>query len=77
MTSDSTATDVVQEAYVPDVQTIEILAALAEGRNKVEAAGSCHVSGRTMRRKLAELRDAWDVDSNVEAVVTAVRRGLI
>ncbi|MET0448081.1 MAG: hypothetical protein ABWX74_06830 [Aeromicrobium sp.] len=63
--------------FVPDAQTLEILAALAQGRNKVETAETCLVSGRTMRRKLAELRDEWGVDSTVEAVVRAVRRGLI
>lgn len=65
------------DEFVPDVETLEILAALAEGKNKVEAAAACHVSGRTMRRKLADLRFLWGVDSNVEAVVRAVRRGLI
>lgn len=64
-------------AFAPDVQTLEILQALASGQTMVEAAQSGLVSGRTMRRKLAELRDAWGVDSNVEAVVQAVRRGLI
>ncbi|MFI5429634.1 hypothetical protein [Aeromicrobium sp. UC242_57] len=74
----STAPELTTEDdFVPDVQTLEILAALAEGKNKEEAAICSHVSGRTMRRKLAELRVTWNVDSNVEAVVLAVRRGLI
>lgn len=63
--------------FVPDTQTLEILTALAAGNSMEEAAKACLVSGRTMRRKLAELRDAWGVTSTVEAVVHAVRRNLI
>jgi hypothetical protein len=61
----------------PDDTTIAILAQLAAGRSLEDAAVACFVSRRTLLRKLTDLRALWSVDTNMEAVVTAVRRGLI
>jgi DNA-binding NarL/FixJ family response regulator len=71
------STGTADDDFVPDPQTLEILVALSEGLSMDETARACLVSGRTMRRKLADLRDAWGVDSTVEAVVRAVRQDLI
>jgi DNA-binding NarL/FixJ family response regulator len=62
---------------VPDRTTLNILHALARGATTADAAVVCNISGSTLRRKLSFIRDEWGVDSNVQAVVIAVRRGLI
>ncbi|WP_210438577.1 helix-turn-helix domain-containing protein [Nocardioides xinjiangensis] len=71
---DDTATKV---RIVPDRTTLNILSALARGKTVAEAATSCNVSESTLRRKIALLRRQWGVDSTVQVVVIAVRRGLI
>jgi DNA-binding NarL/FixJ family response regulator len=62
---------------VPDPTTLNILAALARGKSVTEAAVCCNVSESTLRRKVASLREQWTVRSTVQAIVLAVRRGLI
>lgn len=61
----------------PDSVTVHILRALATGATTAEAAVLCNVSESTLRRKLATLRDAWDVGTTTQLVVLAVRRGLV
>lgn len=63
--------------YTPDRVTLSILAALAGGATTSDAAGICSVSDSTVRRKLAAARDGWGVATNVQAVIIAVRRGLV
>jgi DNA-binding NarL/FixJ family response regulator len=64
-------------AHDIDVVTRNILAALAEGLEGEVIAERCHISERTFRRRLQQLRQQWRVDTNIEAVVHAVRAGLI
>ena len=63
--------------FVPDRTTLEILSALASGKTAAEAAACCNVSESTLRRRVADARSAWHVRSTVEAVVIAVREGLL
>lgn len=53
-----------------------ILRALAAGSTTAEAAVLCNVSESTLRRKLAVLREEWQVETTIHLVVLAVRRGL-
>jgi len=53
------------------------LGALARGASRHEAAEALRISESTVRRKLAQVREGWKVESNIEVVVTAVRIGLI
>ena len=69
--------DATPQPFVPDGTTLNILEALARGATTSEAATTCNISGSTLRRKLARAREEWSVDSNVQVVVIAVRRGLI
>lgn len=62
---------------VPDRTTLNIVAALAKGKSVAEAATCCNVSESTLRRKLARLREQWSVQSTIQVIVLAVRRGLI
>ncbi|MEI5675293.1 MULTISPECIES: hypothetical protein [unclassified Nocardioides] len=61
----------------PDSTTLQILRALAGGATIAEAALRCHVADSTLRRKLANLRVEWSVETNMQLVVLAIRRGLI
>jgi len=63
--------------YAPDRVTLHILSALAHGATTSDAADICNVSDSTVRRKLAAAHDEWGVATNVQAVIVAVRRGLI
>jgi DNA-binding NarL/FixJ family response regulator len=65
------------DADVPDEQTLAILAQLAAGKSLKDAATACFVSRRTLIRKLVDVRELWSVETNIQAVVEAVRRGLI
>jgi DNA-binding CsgD family transcriptional regulator len=69
--------DATPQPFVPDGTTLNILKALARGATTAEAATMCNISGSTLRRKLAGARAELNVDSNVQAVVIAVRRGLV
>lgn len=64
-------------SVVPDAVTIDILRSLARGSSTSEAAVACNVSLNTVRRKIAELRRAWQADTKIQLVVEALRRGLI
>lgn len=63
--------------FTPDRTTLNIIRAMARGESRLEVAASARVSEATARRKLAHARRAWDVETNTEVVVTAVRVGLI
>ncbi|RYB93702.1 hypothetical protein EUA93_04615 [Nocardioides oleivorans] len=63
--------------YTPDKTTLQIMSALSRGARPSDAAAASNVSSSTMRRKLAEAREEWELETNVQVVVTAVRRGLI
>nr|WP_300050514.1 hypothetical protein [uncultured Nocardioides sp.] len=69
--------EVVTRHYDLDRTTLRLLAALSLGATASDAAVVCNVSDSTMRRKLAAVRDEWGVATNVQAVVFAVRRGLV
>jgi DNA-binding CsgD family transcriptional regulator len=63
--------------HVPDRTTLNILKALASGKTIAEAAARCNVSESTLRRKIAHLRLEWRVDSTIQAIVIAVRQGIV
>jgi len=65
------------DRFTPDQTTVDIIAALAGGHSCPAAAESLHISESTVRRKLARARAGWDVNTNTEVVVIAVRAGLI
>lgn len=60
-----------------DRTDLVVLRSIAEGRTVEAIARSLHVSERTVRRRLRQVADEIGVDSTIEAVVHAVRRGLI
>ncbi len=64
-------------AWSPHPVDLEILAHLAEGLTVDGTARRVGLSGRTVRRRLRSLADEIGVDSTIETVVQAVRRGLI
>ncbi len=64
-------------AQLPDRLTIDVLRGVARGRSNAEVASDCHVSERTLNRKLAEVRGLWGVDTTIEAVVVAARFDLL
>jgi len=61
----------------PDHTDLVILGGIAEGRTIELVARRLDVSERTVRRRLRQIADDIGVDSTIEAVVHAVRRGLI
>jgi DNA-binding NarL/FixJ family response regulator len=65
------------ERYTPDATTIDIIRSLARGQTRYASAQSLRMSESTVRRKLAQARHGWGVETNTEVVVTAVRVGLI
>jgi DNA-binding NarL/FixJ family response regulator len=67
----------VIEGWRPDATTVEILRALSTGRSATEAAVACHVSERTLRRKVREAQRHWGTETVLATVVRAVRQGLI
>jgi len=64
-------------AFVPDETTLRILRSLARGASRSVTAEALNISESTVRRKLAQVRHGWGVESNTEVVVMAVRVGLI
>jgi DNA-binding NarL/FixJ family response regulator len=60
-----------------DRTDLVILGHLADGKTVEYVARRLEVSERTVRRRLRVLADDLGVDSTIEVVVTAVRRGLI
>lgn len=63
--------------WSPEDLDLEILALLAAGQTVDGTARRVGVSGRTVRRRLRALADDLGVDSTMETVVFAVRRGLV
>lgn len=56
---------------------LRILAEYARGRSLNEIATSMFLSERSVRRRLRVAREAFGVETTIEAVVAAVRRGLL
>ena len=61
----------------PSDLDIEILRLLSTGQTTDAIARRVGVSERTVRRRLRTVADEIGVDSSIEVVVHAVRRGLI
>lgn len=62
----------------PLTQTeLRILAEFARGRSLSQIAASMYLSERSVRRRLRVVREAFGVETTIEAVVVAVRRGLL
>ncbi|HTW16770.1 MAG TPA: hypothetical protein VMF51_16680 [Nocardioides sp.] len=61
----------------PDDLTLTLLAHIASGATTAEAAAACNVSESTLDRRLRALRRDWGVDTTIELVVRAVRKGLV
>lgn len=67
-------------AAAPDPLThveLRVLAEYARGRSSNEIATELFLSERSVRRRLRAVRQAFDVETTIEAVVIAVRRGLL
>lgn len=56
---------------------VRILAGLATGRGPEAVARDLGISERTLRRRLRGVCDTLEVKTPIEAVIWAVRRGLI
>ncbi|MCR1784291.1 LuxR C-terminal-related transcriptional regulator [Nocardioides carbamazepini] len=65
------------EGWAPTGLDLEILSLLARGLTIDAIARRIGVSDRTVRRRLRTVADELGVDSSIEAVVHAVRTGLI
>lgn len=62
----------------PLTQTeLRILAEYARGRSLNEIAAGMFLSERSVRRRLRVVRQAFGVETTIEAVVVAVKRGLL
>lgn len=72
----STSPEGVDPAH-PDDLTMRLLAQLAAGATTADAAAACGVSESTLNRRLQALRQEWGLQTNIQAVVLAVRRGLL
>lgn len=56
---------------------LKLLRTLAEGASLTEAARRLHVGHRTVSRRITDICVRLEVGTTVEAVVWAVRRGLL
>jgi len=56
---------------------MEILAMVAKGFSEDKIGRRLGISDRTVRRRKLEILRSYDVDTMMEAVVAAVREGLI
>lgn len=63
--------------WAPTTDDVRILRLLSEGHTTDVIARHVGLSERTVRRRLRTLADEIGVDSTIEAVVYAVRSGLI
>lgn len=63
--------------WVPSDLDVEILRLLSEGHTTDAIARRVGLSERSVRRHLRSVADAIGVDSSIEAVVHAVRVGVI
>jgi DNA-binding NarL/FixJ family response regulator len=61
----------------PSALDVEILRLLSQGHTTHAIARRVRISERTVRRRLRTVADGFGVDSSIEAVVRAVRIGLI
>jgi DNA-binding NarL/FixJ family response regulator len=65
-------------APAPLTQTeIRVLAEYARGRSLSEIAASTFLSERSVRRRLRVVRESFGVETTIEAVVIAVKKGLL
>ncbi len=60
-----------------DAPDVELLQLVAEGLPLGAVARRLRTSDRTVRRRLKAIRDRLGVHSSVQAIVWAVRRGLV
>lgn len=65
------------DGWVPAADDVVILRLLSQGLTTDAIARRSGVSERTIRRRLRTIADEIGVDSTIEAVVHAVRSGLI
>lgn len=68
---------IIDPEQLPDALTIDILRGLARGQSNREIALELHISVRTLCRLLASVRELWQVDTTMEAVVIAARLTLL
>ncbi|GIJ28975.1 LuxR family transcriptional regulator [Micromonospora qiuiae] len=66
----------VEPAVLTDDE-IAVLALLAEGRLTASVAVELHLSERSVRRRVRVICQRLNVDTPIEAVVWAARRGLV
>ncbi|MFT4084528.1 MAG: LuxR C-terminal-related transcriptional regulator [Nocardioides sp.] len=71
------ATALEHEHVRPSADDLDILRRLAAGETVEAVSRHVGLSERTVRRRLRNLADGIGVDTTIEAVVYAVRRGLI
>lgn len=69
--------DAEAASWRPSDLDIEILRLLSQGHTTHAIARRVGISERTVRRRLRTAADEFGVDSSIEAVVRAVRIGLI
>jgi DNA-binding NarL/FixJ family response regulator len=74
---DSGRTSSASGGWDPTADDVRILRLLSEGHTTDVIARRVGLSERTVRRRLRTLADEIGVDSTIEAVVHAVRSGLI
>ena len=74
---DSGRTPAATGGWDPTADDLRILRLLSEGHTTDVIARRVGLSERTVRRRLRTLADEIGVDSTIEAVVHAVRTGLI
>ncbi|UMG93987.1 helix-turn-helix domain-containing protein [Nocardioides sp. TF02-7] len=60
-----------------DPELVAMVEEVARGRSVAEIAAQQRLSPRTVRRRLAHLRDAWGCRNNIVLAVEAVRRHII
>jgi DNA-binding NarL/FixJ family response regulator len=65
------------EEWAPTRLDLEILSLLAQGQTSDAIGRRMGMSDRTVRRRIRTIADDLGVDSSIEAVVLAVRLGLI
>lgn len=66
-----------REASILDDEEIELLQLVAKGLSNAEAAGVLGVGRRNVRTRLGKIYDKLGARSHVDAVMVAVKRGLL